>query len=213
MQNETLNEQLQELKANTAHLKPNDVTFANSLLDYASKKGYLSDKQLYWVNTLNARAIEAAAPAVPAEIINVGAFQPVVNMITQAASPKLKNPKVRLLLEGGEKIVLSVAKENSKVPGSINITDGGPFGNNIWYGRVEVDGTWTPSKAGKEVQTSMIAILQALATDPVGVACEYGKLSGHCCFCGKSLTDISSVFNGFGARCAENFKLTYIKMK
>lgn len=58
----------------------------------------------------------------------------------ESASRTLKFPSIHFHLESGEPIQLLWAGSGSKHPGTINITNGAPFGRNEWYGRIMQDG-------------------------------------------------------------------------
>lgn len=126
------------------------------------------------------------------------------------AGEKLKYPKIALQLDNGMPVVLAVAGANSKAPGTINVTDGGSYGNNTWYGRVDVDGRFTPSRMVTEAnRPSLIALLTAMSADPAATATQYGRMTGRCCFCSKGLTDERSTAVGYGATCAKNYGLVW----
>lgn len=148
-----------------------------------------------------------AQPA-PAKI-ELGDFKPVIALMNRPGS-KLQYPKIKLALDNKEPIVLSLAGQGASKPGTINITDGGPYGENIWYGRVTPEGEWVPSKsAPRENLPSLIALMQALGADPQGTALAYGKLTGRCCFCAKKLTNARSTEVGYGETCASHYQLPW----
>lgn len=140
-----------------------------------------------------------AAPPPPAK---VEGLTPIVAMFTQAHC-KLKYPKItfELVEPDGRKITvqLSRAGEKSKAPGCINVTDGGKFGQNVYHGRINLDGTTTIANP------TIAAFLADFATDPAGKAAEYGKKSGNCCFCNRTLTVDDSLERGYGPVCAKNY--------
>jgi hypothetical protein len=154
------------------------------------------------------RNLEKAAPQL-ARTVEVGNFKPVTDIMAKAGS-KLRFPKIRLQLEDGMPVVLSIAGARAKNPGSVTITDGKPFGENVYYGAVSVDGTWNRSRSVNEkTMISLTALLTSLATDPVGTAQRYGKLTGHCCFCALPLTDARSVAVGYGKICASKYEFPW----
>jgi hypothetical protein len=190
-----------QLKASLDKLNPRDRAFAESLIKDAGKPRGLTAGQLPWVGKLLDRANGVVEPQVQGA---VGNFEGVYALF-QVAKNALKYPKIRLQV-GILPVVLSMAGAKSKVPGEINVTDGGPFGNNKWYGRVSKDGTWTPGKDFPELDP-VGKLLGRLAKDPSAVASEYGKLTGFCCFCSRALSDEKSTAVGYGATCAANFGL------
>jgi hypothetical protein len=141
--------------------------------------------------------------------VDVGDFSGVISLMKHGAS-KLKHPKVRLALPDGSPVVLTIAGPNAKVPGSVNITDGGPYGANTWYGRVSPTGQWDKSKSVYGgTMTALTTLLADLAKDPAGVASAYGKLTGNCCFCCKPLNDARSLGVGYGKVCADKYGLSW----
>jgi hypothetical protein len=178
---QTLSEQVAALRAVLPQVPAKDREFADNLLRQFNQKGYLSPRQAPWVKVLVDRA-SGVAPAAP-ETASVGSFQSVY-AIFQAAAQKLKFPKIKLCSDAAGQVVLALSGKNSKTPGVINVTDGRPFGQNAWYGRVGADGSWTKPRVEYTNSPAVEAILRALASDPVKAVAEYGKLTGHCAFCG-----------------------------
>lgn len=187
----------------TAHidaLPVKDQGFARSLLDQHADRGTLSPKQWEWIDRLAARAIQpAAAPQ------QVGDFAGVLALFAKAREA-LKHAKIRLQLADGGPIAISIAGPASRLPGSINVTDGGPYGASIFYGRVSPEGAWTPSQ---HATPELTALLVQLGADPVGVAGQYGRLTGNCCFCRQGLTDQRSTDVGYGPVCADHWGLPW----
>ena len=208
-------------------ISEDDRALALEALEWAvslSSKDNLSDYEHNVSVIANATMIEPRSLGIAASIVGVhfknktahmpktvevGDFSGVVQLF-KTGGQNLRFPKIRLALETGEPIVLSVAGPKSKCPGMINVTDGGAFENNIWYGRVSPTGTWNNNKAISPItMSSLTALLTALATDPAATAAKYGKLTGQCCFCSKPLTDARSVNVGYGSTCAKNYSLPW----
>ena len=184
-----------------------DAEFAASLTSQFRKKKSLSDKQLYWVNVLIERAVGGEPE--PAKV-DIGNFGGMISLF-QKAKEHLKFPKVRLQTADGEPVCLGVAGPNARKPGTINITDGEKYGQNQWFGRILTDGNWEqPKHVGPEFK-AVERVLKKFAEDPAGVAAEYGKLTGNCCFCNKGLSDEKSTEVGYGPVCAKNFGLPWGK--
>jgi hypothetical protein len=184
------------LEANVGNLGASDQTFATSLLEQLGRRGKLSDKQWDWVEKLAQKALN---PPPPLSTMDAGSFTGVIDLFQQAKK-HLNYPKITLALPNGQPIQLSMAGHQSKHPGSINITDGKPFGQNTWYGRVDVHGTWTLSpKCTDEILIDQLYdLLVALQENPAGIAAKYGKLTGNCCFCMLQLSDARSIAVGYG---------------
>jgi hypothetical protein len=205
-----------------------DRALAAAALEWAQSLGEKSSLNDYEHNVLviaNATMIEPRSMGIAASIVgvhymNVQRSQPTVSRTAEInsfhkvaeflAAAKPKFPKIRLQLEDKRPIVLSVAGPDASCPGTINITDGGPYGSNIWYGRVSRDGKWTRSnKVDQSTMTSLVTLLTALGNDPAGVAASYGHLTGHCCMCNRPLSDERSTRMGYGSTCAKKWNLPY----
>lgn len=128
----------------------------------------------------------------------------------RTAGSKLKWPKVTISFPDTGEIVLSVAGPSSQYPGTINVKSTGSYDNATWYGRIHLDGRWEPTRSrSANLPEGLELALVKFAADPAGVAAEYGKRTGNCCFCHKGLTDPKSAAVGYGATCAKNFNLPY----
>lgn len=200
---------LMTLKMNVDKLPVKDQAFAKSLLAQARVK-QLSSKQQYWVGKLADQVTQPQLPLDPPQPTKeVGSMTGVLELFAKA-SKKLKYPKIRLEMPSGLPLALGLAGPHSKEPGSIQLTDGGSYGQNVWYGRVTPEGTLKPSnKLSGPVVDEMQAFLEQLARRPAQVAAEYGKMTGHCCFCLAKLSDPKSVAAGYGKTCAKNYGLPW----
>ena len=177
-----------------------DAGFAHSLAQNFRTWGRLSDKQLNWVDTLTQRA-HAPAPA-PAQQVNVQKIQD----LFAVASQKLRRVKVAVQSAGGQKVVFTKAGPASKYAGQILVTDGGPFGANKFFGRIDVKGDFYATRSAvADVQ----AVVTEFAENPADVAGKYGKLTGGCSFCNHKLDDDRSLQVGYGPVCAKRFNLVW----
>lgn len=145
--------------------------------------------------------VTESAPAVPQ--VNL---LPIVTLLTDAGAA-LKHPKLSVSVDGYD-LTFSVAGENAKIPGSINITDGKPYGSSVWYGRILTDGSLRLCSPHAQDQ-KMVAALTAFAADPVGLAKLHGHRTGSCCFCRLTLTTPESLTVGYGPVCAQHWGLPW----
>lgn len=173
--------------------------FASDLLVKHNQYG-LSVKQWVWVHILACEKDQRAERQA-----SLPRTQNVLDYMTTAAQ-NLKYPKVLLVAEDGSELKLSVAGQKAKMPGSVNLTDGGPFGENVWYGRINTDGRCDLRDDAPEAIVNLVHNLDA---DPVAVVGECGKKSGACCCCGKELTHDHSLAVGYGPTCAKNFGMPW----
>lgn len=139
-------------------------------------------------------------------------FANIFALFEAAISNGLKYPKIRLLAPSGKPVVISRNGQMSKNPGHLSVTNGGRYGTaeNTYYGRVTPSGeffanSWAQNRDSYDVRP----LLQELAADPIGVATKYGKLTGHCMFCQKKLTDPQSTALGYGPVCAKHYGLEH----
>ena len=197
------------LEANLGNLRSNDRQFAESLIAGFRKYGSLTQRQLPHAERLVDKAVHGYPQndhynrqTVP---VALGDFGDVFGLM-QTAAANLKFPKVRLHTEDGQQVVLGISGPRSKYAGQIQITDGGSYPNNRYFGRINGDGNWT---RGRDADSGVEAILRRLGDDPAGTAAEYGKLTGRCCFCAKHLEDERSTDQGYGPVCAKNFDLPW----
>jgi len=136
----------------------------------------------------------------------------IYTLFETAVSNKLKYPKIRLRDANGNTVVLKLSGNQSKYCGQIQITNDARFHDpeSKYFGRIDQAGNFHFGAAGTP---AVIALLEKLAADPAGVASEYGKLTGNCCFCGLPLTDPQSTAQGYGPICAAHYGLPWGKPK
>lgn len=76
------------------------------------------------------------------------------------AAASVKFPKVKF-----KDVVLSRKGARAKVPGSVHVTDHGSYPDNKWYGMIDLDGKYTPTrKATPEV----VELVEKFNADPEG---------------------------------------------
>lgn len=190
-----------ELDVETAiYLAGTTGEFGRKMAGIAAR-GKASAKVWYWVWKL---AEDKKNPSPRRESVDLGDFARIVQLLVTAAA-HMKYPKIRLSV-GDQPVVLSLAGQRSKRPGTINVTDGGRYGENKWFGRIEKDGSLSP---GRELTEPVTDLLKAFANDPEGIASAYGKLTGNCCFCARELTDKRSTDVGYGPICADHYGLAW----
>lgn len=199
---------LTSLQAGLPSLARKDQDFAMSLAASITERlnngAIATDKQRYWLETLNQRASGQAAPERATSVI--GDLQG-LNQLFGKAAQHLKAPAIVIGLAGQE-IRISRASSEAKVPGSLNVATNAPFGESVWFGRILDSGLFEASPRA-ETPAGLIAGLQAFAADPAKMAAQHGKLAGKCCFCNRPLTDARSASVGYGKKCANNFGLAW----
>lgn len=176
-----------------------DSDFAKDLAKKFKSYG-LSAAQRGWLHKL---AVDSINPP-QRPTANVDNLNGIIALFDKA-SEKLQYPKISFQ-HGGKRFQLQRAGDKSKYAGAVQITDGGKFGNNVWYGRINRDGSVTPSMAWtNKVQM----LLSDMASAPAEFAAEKGKEGGCCIFCRKALTDERSLAVGYGETCAGHYGLAW----
>ncbi len=121
------------------------------------------------------------------------------------ARQHVKYPGFKLSVQG-RPLVFKLAGPRSKYAGSVNITDGGHYGSNVWYGRINPDGSVFRAWAWNR---DVDQIVHAMEVDLVAVVAAYGKLTGRCAFCHLPLSDERSLEVGYGPICADHYGLPW----
>ena len=175
--------------------------FAGSLYEQVQTRGTLSEKQVAAAESMRIKC-EARRKARAEKRAAQETAEPVYGELSRSflsASEHLKWPKLRLVTENGQRVVLSRCGPNSRTPGHVNVTDGGPFGANTYFGRIDPEGrAFLRDTAKGDVEE----LLGRFDADPDGEIKEQGARTGNCCCCGRELTDPVSVANGIGPVCA-----------
>lgn len=209
-----------KLALDQGHIPNKNLMFAESLVKQFEKKGSLSPKQSYWAKKLVVDAGAGPLPIVdyplPPEVkkvfadfsneIKVSDFGEVYKWFDHAGK-HLKKPKIHLKLPNGSPIMLYMGKGN---PPYVQVSNGGPWGSSRWYGKVAPSGAWTlPYKKplDEDFKDQLQGLLSQLAKEPVITIAQYGKMSGKCSFCNKTLTEAHSVAVGYGPICAKHYGL------
>jgi hypothetical protein len=122
-------------------------------------------------------------------------FASIMQMFVAAHHSGLKRAKIRFCDADGNPVVLSAAGATSKYPGSVFVTDGGPFGANRYFGRIDPTGVFS---TGRDLSVPVMDALKRVEQNPSEAAAAYGHRTGCCCFCGRQLTAEDSVEVGYG---------------
>lgn len=181
--------------------------FARELCAKAKLRA-LSESQLVWVHKL---AIESLEKKLEVKIDIGGKVLVEIFRLLDVAGENLKMPAIRLAdpAESGE-IKLYKAGDRSKHPGSIQVKL-----DSLWVGRIEALPLVNSAQFIKAYKCPLWVeqMLLKFATDPIGVAKEYAKLTGRCCFCGRGLDDERSTAAGYGPVCAKHYGLPWREVK
>lgn len=200
-------EEVQNLLELQHALPASDRGFALSLYEQYRKKGALSPKQMEWVEKLNAAMLGIPEPVIE---VRLPSFAGVVALF-KAVAAKILHPKL-VLKAGSLPVQMQLAGPKSTQPGTVVVTDGKPYGRNVFYGRVTAEGTWSPHRDVDAKQLRELSkLLCDFAANPSAIAAAHGKKTGVCCFCSSPLTDPRSVAVGYGRHCAAKWNMPYGK--
>lgn len=178
-----------------------DNEFARSLVAACENVRGPSLKQAAWAHKMATEVITPRPPRVELD----ADLRPVVDMLQRAADAQKRAPNI-VLERDGQRVQLRLAGERSSQPGAVNVTDGRPYGQNQWFGRINPDGRFTASRTCTPVVRQL---LLDLAADPAAVAGQHGVATGSCCFCSRELSDKRSRSVGYGQTCAGKFGLPW----
>lgn len=172
-------------------------SFAKSLVRQYEERG-LSQNQTTWLHILADELIDPQ-PSQTLPEVNLPA---IAGLFAQALDAGAKRVVIRALDRNKQQITLRLNKRRR-----INITGEGPYDTRPFYGSLGVDrGDFRP---GAQFNEDVVQALAALEANPAGIASEYGRLTGNCCFCGLELSDARSVTVGYGPICADKFGLPW----
>lgn len=198
---ENLSHALAYLRIHQGRLPQDDQEFAASLLEAADRRA-LTQKRIRWVFVLAGRLKRAAvayaeAPPEPPP----RPYGPLQDLMV-AAGARDRLPCLELVADDGEPFRIRLARHGAPKPDLLIFNE-----DDRLIARIVDDGA---SLTGS-LSPLMAATLGRAAQDPVGAISAYGRLTGRCSMCRRTLTDARSVDLGYGERCAEKFGLARAK--
>ena len=168
--------------------------FFGSLWMQLRSKGTLSPKQIEAIN----RSITTS------KSVRVHSMKGVISLLEKATG----FAKLTFKLTSDLDLCLYKATARSKFHGQIQLTSN-PKG--LYFGRLTPQGELFLYKDATPVKEELVNLLNRLASNPEKVASEYGKITGSCSFCRRTLTDAVSRQVGYGKTCAGKYGLPYGK--
>lgn len=167
--------------------------FAREMIAKLDQYGSLSDRQVEaLVASLDkadaGRARKQAERASFGGAVDVAAISA---LFDKAKSSGLKRPVFRT-----EHLDLSLASPTGKNPGAIYVKQGETYLGKIAGGQFI---------ASRDANETTYKTLTEVASQPLETAVKYGRLTGRCGCCGRTLTDPESVRRGIGPICADNW--------
>lgn len=167
--------------------------FASAMADAVRKYGSLTDRQMAAVEKcvesskarLAAREAERVARVTSAPVVDTERLE---KAFSTARSAGLLRPKITM---GG-----MVVKPAARHEGVLYVTEHGQYLGKVMGGR------FLKVRDCGDEQAAKVA---ALINDPKAAAEAYGKETGVCCICSRTLTDPNSIERGIGPICADRF--------
>lgn len=168
--------------------------FAESLAERALG---CTPRQMAWVHKI---VVDNPKEYIETERAKLGR---ITLLFMSARMSKIKWPVVRVVLDGFPPLRLSMAGPNARCPDSINIT--GVDKPRPRYGRIHTNG----AAELRNAPDGVLEVLRIFNKDPIAYATDYGRKTGHCCFCGHILETAESISVGYGPICAEHYGLPW----
>lgn len=185
------------------YLPSQNKDFANKIVDYFQKKGYVSEGYAKWIPKLLDIAENNRNPQEASGSISVRTGPKVENferVISIFDTAKEKGYKKKIILRFGDdtlKVKLSEAPKTGMNAGMVYVTS-----NDDYKGKIDRQGNW---KVSGDQDEKLLKLLSEFVMEPLKVAKKYGFATGQCCCCGKALTDPNSIAAGIGPICADKF--------
>lgn len=170
-----------------------------------------SAAQLAWIHILVVEHERKNADGNRGQRVVMPSLDGIRDLFDRARGAGLERPKVRMEIPAVGRVQISIAGARSRTPGHLVVTDGGGYGERVYYGRIDPTPGAQPDVfyASHSATPGLVGALVDIALDPVGTAKAYGHVTGQCCFCGLPLTDGRSIAVGYGPICAENWGLPW----
>lgn len=169
-------------------------SFAQELLAKLAKYGSLTPGQIAAAERMikkvaENRAKRAAERKADEITVDLSAIRA---MFDRAIESGLKRPTYR-----AEGLIISRAPDHGRNAGSLYVKAGGEY-----QGKIDPENVYRPAyAAAKETKTA----LETIAANPAEAAVRYGRETGSCSCCGRTLTDPNSIEAGIGPICAGKY--------
>lgn len=157
--------------------------FAKSLIHQYGTKGFVSEKQGWWINKM----IDEATDNTPV----VEKVEMTYPKILAAFAEPLRKGATRAALRAGA-VHISLAARH---PGTLYVKYEGDYA-----GKITPDGKL--KRVADVNPAQLLPALAAVERDPQEAAIAYGRATGRCSICGRELTDPESIARGIGPICA-----------
>lgn len=207
--------------AQLSWLSSQDANFFNSLKEFHSNKGGITERQYSCLPThvqtlpddaspetnfaeaearTMAHLMEKVEPT-PPERTKFKDWDNALHRMQSALESKIQRPKLRLATESGDNYLLAYQPKSDVTWLTYN---------DEYLGSIRRDGTFYPSKSAPlELEPEIQAELDSMLADLDEELRAYGARTSNCSFCNRKLTHPVSVALGYGPICAENYGLPH----
>lgn len=142
---------VEDLNKLLSDLPPKDAEFAASLCAQYLKKGTLSPKQEPWIERLLSKALTGNFVSGDTPML-VGAAA-LYKLFFQGSK---QYKEVSIMCPGFGVVHLKVAGPKANEPGTLTMTDGKPYGEGRWYGRIRREGHVSWGRAVSDMDRGLI---------------------------------------------------------
>lgn len=164
--------------------------FARSLLLQHQRTGDLSHRQWEAAERSIIAARAKATQRAAAPVVDISRIEA---LLGTARDNGLKKPVFR-----ASGLAFSFAPDTGTNAGAVYVKQSGEYVGKLMHGQFFRVRTTPDDVAQKLID---------IAADPRGKAIDYGRETGTCACCGRTLTDPKSIELGIGPICIENFGL------
>lgn len=176
--------------------------FALSLLMREKDGKYMSESQVSWVYKLAQDAMDAKMPQpekITQDVSNI------LGSLVQANTQGVKRPVLRLRSESGAKVNIKYMTKGRNTGGAW-VTVNGEL-----MGKIDDQGQFDCYEKDEESKSEWMSWMSEVNSDVHSAMAQYGKETGSCGCCGRTLTDPISVRLGIGPICLDRYGLGAVR--
>ena len=219
------------------YLQGRDRNFASDLVRKGNK-WTLSEKQMYWVNTLAEKGEQAKAEGQKTQAERQAEYEarrleriarqeaeriattPVsdedadsgweaVMELFDTGAETLSRMKINLITEDDTRVVVRSARRKGESNDVIHVHQHNHEKNDRRARFGHITKATALWNMTPATPQNVREVMEQFKNDPVGTVAEMGRKSGVCCFCSLPLTDERSTAHGYGPICAKNYSLEW----
>jgi hypothetical protein len=172
--------------------------FALSLLIRERKNEYMSDSQVSWVYKLAQDSLDAKMPKpekITQDVSNI------LGSLVEANVQGIKRPALRLRSESGAKVNIKYMTKGNNAGGAWVTVNGDLMG------KIDDQGQFDCYEKNAESKSNWMSWMAEVNADVHHAISQYGKETGSCGCCGRTLSDPISVRLGIGPICLDRYGL------